>query len=153
MPAARAVPPVGAVSPLRAAAHVVLTTGVVVLGYVAATVLAYVLAGPTGSTSTFVVAHTVAASLLLLVLARWRAGAGLALGLRALPWTGVPVLVAHLLLPTTWVGRALAGRALLGPGPGGVLLDLLLWAGVTAVGLAWASSQVELRRPPETPYG
>ena len=147
MPVAQAVP-----LP-RAVGHVALTTGVVVLGYLAATLLAYAIAGPTGSTASFLVAHTVAACLLLLLLTRWRAGAGLAAGLPAVRWTGPPVLGAYLLLPTAWVGRALAGRVLLGDGVGGFVLDLLVWAAVGAAGLAWACSQVDLKAAPTTPYG
>ena len=146
--------PVGnAVPTSKAVRHVVVTTVVVVLGHLAATVLAYLVAGPTGSTDTFVVAQTLTALVALLALTRWRAGAGLAAGLPAARWTGLPVVAAYLLLPSTWVGQALFGRQLLDLAPVGVVLDLLVWVGVTALGLRWAASQGQLRPAPLTPYG
>ena len=141
------------VSLIRAVGHVVATLVALVVGHAAGTVLAYLIAGPTGSVQTFVVVQTVVGLLAVLILTRWRTGAGLAAGLPAMRWSGGPALAAYLLVPATWVGRALLGWQLTGVGVVAALLDLLLWGAVVGLGLFWGTSQVSLRERPLTPYG
>ena len=137
----------------RALGHVVLTVLAVVLGHTVGTVLAYLIAGPSGSVQTFVVVQSVVGLLAVLALTRWRTGAGLAAGLPAVRWSAAPALAGFVLVPATWVGRALLGWQLVGVPPVAVLLDAVLWAVAVALGLLWATAQVALRERPLTPYG
>lgn len=137
----------------RAVLHVAVTVVALVLGHGAGTVLAYLISGPSGSVQTFVVVQSVVGLLAVLVVTRWRTGAGLAAGLPALPWSAGPALAAYLLVPAAWPGRALLGWQLAGPGVVSWLLDLLLWAVAVGLGVLWATSQVALRERPLTPYG
>ncbi len=137
----------------RAVGHVALTVLAAVLGHGAATVLAYLIAGPSGSVQTFVVVQGLVGLLAVLVVTRWRTGAGLAAGLPALRWSGAPALAAFLVVPATWVGRTLVGWQVVGVPPVAALLDAVLWGVAVALGLLWATSQVALRERPLTPYG
>jgi len=142
-----------AVSLPRALTHVVVTVVALVVGHAAGTLLAYLIAGPSGSVQTFVVVQTVMGLLAALVVTRWRTGAGLSTGLPAVRWSGAPAVVAYLLLPATWVGRSLLGWQLTGVPAVAAAIDLLLWGAAVALGLLWATSQVGLREAPLTPYG
>lgn len=137
----------------RAVGHVALTVLVLLLGHGLASVLGYLIAGPSGSEQTYVVVQSTVGLLAVLVLVRWRTGAGLATGLPAVRWSAWPALAAYLLLPATWVGRALLGWQLAGPGPVAGVLDALLWTAAVGLGVLWATSQVGLRERPLTPYG
>lgn len=137
----------------RAVLHVVTTVVLVLVAQLGVSLLAYLVAGPAGSVATFVVVQSAAGLLLLLVLVRWRAAVGLRAGLPATPWTGLPVVLSYGLLPAAWAARALFGWQLVGPGVLALGFDLVLWGAAVGLGVLWATSQVELREAPLTPYG
>jgi hypothetical protein len=145
---------VGNAVPLpRALVHAASTAVVVGLGHAFATVVAYLIAGPTGSVATFVVVQAVLGLVLLVGLVRWRAAAGLRRGLPAVPWSGAPALLGYLLAPASWTAQAVAGGQVVGVPAVAWAVDLLLWGAAVAVGVLWAASQEELREAPLTPYG
>ena len=137
----------------KVVAHVAITLVSVLAAFVLVLILAYLIAGPSGSIATFVVLQSVLGLVVVAFIVRWRTVAGLARGLPALPYTAVPAALAYLLAPSAWTGSALFWWRLVDPGPLSFLLDLPLWVAAVGVGVLWGSSQQSLQRAPATPYG
>lgn len=134
-------------------AHVALTVAVLVVSFNLVGLVAYFLAGPSGSVATYVIVHSALGLLVVAVVVRWRTVAGLRRGMPAIEWTGVPAALSYLLLPSAWTGSALFWWQLLDAGFVTWLLDLPVWVTVVGLGLLWGSSQQQLESGPATPYG
>lgn len=143
-------PPTRPVAALAVAGLVTALSGLGVL--LAALVLAYLVAGPTGSLVTFAAVQTVVALLGCLLTTRSRAVAAVRGGLRPPLAVAVPAVLAFLVWPVAWSGRALLGWQLGIGGPAGYAVDLLLWCGAVGLGLLWAGTRVAEPLPPRGGY-
>ena len=133
--------------------HVTVFAVVLLVGAVVATMAGTAAGVGAQQATTAVVLRTVLVLPLLLLIARWRTTVACADDTpKPVALAAVAGVLAYLLNPFAWAGRALFGQLVTEPGAATMLLDGVVWVLVVVAGARWVSSRVR-RTADATPYG